>query len=120
MYKLVAKKKTFHVELTIKEIGMHVQHDSRVYFAWKRGSKGTYEQSPFVEFTKYQDKVQLNHVITRETVFFMKGQAEDLGFQKKTCDFYLFGRNSKTNNKVVQFGCVQDYDMTPHVNQGKR
>jgi len=43
MYKLVAKKKSFHVELTIKEIGMQVQHDSRVYFAWKRGSKGTYE-----------------------------------------------------------------------------
>lgn len=72
---------------------MEVQYDTVAYVAWRRGSKGNYDQTPNFTVTAENQEVDFEHEISRETVFFTN---DDENYQKKDCDFYIYGKNSFT------------------------
>ena len=60
--------------------------------------------------------VDYEHTISRPTVFYTSDGEK---FQKKDCDFYIYGRNSNTQNRILVVASKTSYDMTPFINKGK-
>lgn len=58
-------------------------------------------------------EVEMNHVINRETVFYTSDKG--LTFERKTCDFYIYGRNEATKNRVIVIGSAVNLNLTPFV-----
>lgn len=90
------------VNLVIKKIHIDATTNCKLYVSWKRGSKGVYEQSPVVTLGPQRQEVEMNHEISRETVFYTADKGKT--FERKTCDFYIYGRNEATKNRVVVIG----------------
>lgn len=50
------------------------------------------------------------HVISRESVFYTHDNGAS--YQKKTCDFFIYGRNQKTKNQNVLIAKLEGFNLT--------
>lgn len=81
---------------------MEVQFDTKAYVAFKRGAKGVFDQTSNVVLVPSVSEVEINHKISRETVFYTKNGGKT--YDSKSASFIIMGRNEKTNNKVIEIG----------------
>ena len=101
------------VELTIKKIKMDAPVNWKVSVSWKRGKNAQYEQSPVVTLGPDKTEVELNHEINRNTTFYTNDNGKT--YERKTCDFYIYGRNDQTKDRVKLIGTATKLNMTPFV-----
>lgn len=84
---------------------MQVQYETKAYVAFKRGSKGVFDQTPNTVFTPGKnDAVEINHKISRETVFYTSNGGKS--YDSKSATFQIMGRNPNTKNQVVEIASI--------------
>ena len=101
------------VELTIKKLHVEASSNCKMYVSWKRGSKGAYEQSPIVTLGPERPEIDLNHTISRPTMFYTSDGGKT--YDRKQCDFYVYGRNDQTNNRVILIGSAVNLNIAPFI-----
>lgn len=93
-------------------------YETKAYVAFKRGSKGVFDQTPnIVMAPSLGSEYQINHKISRETVFYTTNGGKS--YQKKDAQFIIYGRNQFTKNKVVDIGSIS-LDISKFVDEGPR